>query len=88
MRRLLGFNLLTAVVLGIVGWYLGWFFGHHITGASLGYFSDIDENDVSLLLGYILGVTGFLLGLGFGAYPFARLRGYPPSLRAKETEGV
>jgi len=30
--RLIGFNLLTAVVLGIAGYYLGWFVGHHVTG--------------------------------------------------------
>ena len=31
---------------------------------------------------------GFLIGLGFANYPFARLRGYPPSLREKETQGI
>ncbi|HEX7083773.1 MAG TPA: cbb3-type cytochrome c oxidase subunit I [Gaiellaceae bacterium] len=86
--RLIGFNLLTAVVLGIGGYYLGWFLGHHITGASVDYFGDTDQNDISVFLGYILGVIGFLVGLGFANYPFARLRGYPPSLREKESEGV
>ncbi len=28
-RRLIGFNLLTAVLLGVGGYYLGWFIGHH-----------------------------------------------------------
>ena len=28
LRRLLGYNLLTAVVLGIVGFYVGWWLGH------------------------------------------------------------
>ena len=37
---------------------------------------------------YIFGVVGFLIGLGFANYPFARLRGYPPSLREKETQGI
>jgi cytochrome c oxidase subunit 1 len=87
-RRLLGFNLLTAVVLGVGGWYLGWFIGHHIHGVSLGYFSDTMQNDISVFLGYILGVIGFLVGLGFAQYPLARVRGYPPSLREKESEGV
>jgi cytochrome c oxidase subunit 1 len=86
--RLIGFNLLTAVVLGIAGYYLGWFLGHHITGESVEYFGDTDQNDVSVFLGYILGVVGFLVGLGFANYPFARLRGYPPSLREKESEGA
>ena len=31
-RRLIGFNLLTGIIFGIVGYYLGWFLGHHITG--------------------------------------------------------
>ncbi len=87
-RRLVGFNLLTAVVLGIGGWYLGWFIGHHIHGISVGYFSDTMQNDIAVFLGYILGVIGFLIGLGFAQYPLARLRGYPPSLREKETEGI
>jgi cytochrome c oxidase subunit 1 len=87
-RRLIGFNALTGVVLGVAGYYLGWFLGHHITGASVAYFGDTGQNDISVILGYLLGVVGFLIGLGFGAYPWARLRGYPPSLREKETEGV
>jgi cytochrome c oxidase subunit 1 len=88
LRRLLGANLLTAIVLGVGGWYLGWFLGHQITAESLDYFGDTDQNDVAVFLAYILGVAGFLAGLGFLAYPWARLRGYPPSLREKESEGI
>jgi cytochrome c oxidase subunit I len=87
-RGLIGFNALTGVILGIGGYYLGWFLGHHITGPSVAYFGDTGQNDVSVILGYILGVIGFLIGLGFGVYPWARLRGYPPSLREKETQGA
>jgi cytochrome c oxidase subunit I len=87
-RRLIGFNALTGVILGIVGYYFGWFLGHHITGKSIAFFSDIDQNDLSVLLGYFFGVCGFLIGLGFGVYPWSRIRGYPPSLREKETQGV
>ncbi len=90
-RRLLGFNLLTAFVLGIGGFYLGWYGGHWVVGdfniASLTYFGSTDQNDVSLFLGYIVGVIGFLIGLGFGVYPLARLRGYPASLREGEEGG-
>jgi cytochrome c oxidase subunit I len=88
LRRLIGFNLLTGIVLGVGGWYLGWFIGHQITGPSVSYFGDIDQNDVSIFLGYFIGVIGFLLGLGFGVYPWSRMRGYPPSLREKETGGI
>ncbi|HSC49213.1 MAG TPA: cbb3-type cytochrome c oxidase subunit I [Gaiellaceae bacterium] len=87
-RRLIGFNLLTAVLLGIGGWYLGWWLAHQITAPSLDYFGDTDQNDIAVFMGYFFGVVGFLIGLGFLQYPLARLRGYPPSLREKETEGV
>ena len=91
-RRLVGFNLLTGVLLGVGGFYLGWFGGHWLVNGldikSLDYVGDTDQNDVSLFLGYLLGVIGFLIGLGFAVYPFARLRGYPPSLREKETSGL
>jgi len=87
-RRLVGFNLLTACVLGVGGWYVGWFAAHGVAGKSIAYFSSIDYNEVSIILAYICGVLGFLIGLGFFNYPLARLRGYPPSLRAKENEGV
>ena len=80
-RRLVGFNLLTACVLGVGGWYVGWFGAHAIHGLSIGYFADTDYNELSVFLAYIGGVVGFLAGLGFLNYPFARLRGYPPSLR-------
>jgi cytochrome c oxidase subunit 1 len=87
-RRLLGFNLLSAVLLGIGGYYLGWFIGRQIGfEGSFAYQSKTNENSVALLLGYFLGVAGFLIGLGFANYPFARLLGRPASLREKEGEG-
>ena len=33
-RRLIGFNLLTAIILGAVGFYVGWFVGNQIYGPS------------------------------------------------------
>jgi cytochrome c oxidase subunit 1 len=87
-RRLVGFNLLTACLLGIGGWYVGWFAAHAIAGPSIDYFADVDANELSIVMGYLCGVLGFLIGLGFLNYPFARLRGYPPSLREKETAGI
>ena len=86
-RRLIGFNLLTAILLGILGYYIGWILDHQVKGPSYYYEPEVDENDVSLLLAYVLGVVGFLGGLGFLNYPFARLIGRPPSLREKEDEG-
>jgi cytochrome c oxidase subunit 1 len=87
-RRLLGFNLLTAVILGVGGYYLGWWIGHLINGPSFEYESATDENDVALLLGYIFGVVGFLVGMGFANYPVSRLLGRPASLREKESHGA
>jgi len=88
-RRVFGFNLLTAVILGVAGYYLGWFIGHQVNGGkSFEYQKATDENDVALLLGYVFGVIGFLIGLGFANYPFSRLLGRPASLREKESEGI
>jgi cytochrome c oxidase subunit 1 len=87
-RRLLGFNLLTAVVLGVGGYYLGWFIGHQISSPTFLYEEKTNENDVALLLAYLFGVVGFLIGMGFANYPVMRLLGRPPSLREKEEQGI
>ena len=34
-RRLIGFNLLTALALGVGGFFLGWFIGDRIQGSSI-----------------------------------------------------
>jgi cytochrome c oxidase subunit 1 len=88
-RRLLGFNLLTAVILGIVGWLIGDFLGNHVIHAySLEYYSqEAGQNDVAILLGYLFGVIGFLIGLGFLNYPVRRMLGHPPTLAEHESEG-
>jgi len=87
-RRLIGFNLLTAVILGVGGYYLGWFIGHQINTSSFAYEKATDENDVALLLAYAFGVVGFLIGLGFANYPVERFLGKPASLREKEGHGT
>jgi cytochrome c oxidase subunit I len=87
-RRLIGFNLLTAVVLGVGGYYLGWWLGHEIGGPSYKYQAKASENDTALLLAYLFGVVGFLIGLGFANYPISRLLGRPASLREKEEQGI
>ena len=88
LRRLIGFNLLTAVVLAVVGFYAGWWLGHQITGPSIEYFGDTGQNDIALFIAYLVGVIGFLVGLGFANYPIQRMIGKPPSLREKEQQGI
>ncbi len=88
LRRLFGFNLLTAVVLGVVGFYVGWWLGHQIKGPSIEYFGDTHQNDIALFVAYLVGVVGFLVGLGFANYPVQRLLGKPPTLREKEQQGI
>ncbi len=87
-RRLIGFNLLTGIVFGIVGWLIGYFIGGRIHAPSLDYFStEAGQNDISILLGYLFGVIGFLVGLGFANYPVSRMLGHPPTLAEHESEG-
>ena len=38
-QRLIGFNLLGAIVLAIVGWLIGGWIGHRIHAPSLDYFA-------------------------------------------------
>ena len=86
LRRLIGFNLLAGAILGVIGWYIGYWLGHQITGPSIDYFGDTDQNDISIFLGYAFGTIGFLAGLGFLNYPLARMAGRPasrPPLRAE-----
>ncbi len=87
LRRLLGFNLLSAVVLGAVGYYVGWWLGHQISGPSLDYTADTGQNDIALFFAYILAVAGFLGGLGFFNYPLSRMVGRPSSVHELEEHG-
>jgi cytochrome c oxidase subunit I len=83
-RRLIGFNMLTGLVLGIGGWFLGaWIGGQVAVGHP--YLQGTDQNDVGIYMGYLFGVIGWLVGLGFANYPIGRLLGRPPTLRHHET---
>ncbi|HEX8975900.1 MAG TPA: cbb3-type cytochrome c oxidase subunit I [Solirubrobacteraceae bacterium] len=87
-RRFLGFNLLTGIVLAVVGWLIGDWIGGLIHAPSLDYFKvGTGENDIGIMLGYLFGVIGFLVGLGFANYPVRRLLGHPPTLAEHESEG-
>jgi cytochrome c oxidase subunit I len=87
-RRLIGFNLLSGIVLGVVGFYFGWWLGHQIHYKGIEYFADTNQNDVALLLGYLFFVIGFLVGLGFAKYPLARMLGHEPVHHENEEGGI
>ncbi len=87
-RRLIGFNLLTGIVLAAVGAFIGNVVGQAIHAPSVAYYSEeAGANDISVLLGYLFGTIGFLIGLGFANYPIRRMLGYPPTLAEHESEG-
>jgi cytochrome c oxidase subunit 1 len=83
----IGFNLLSALVLGIGGYFLGHWIGDKIA-AGHDYLIGTDQNDVAMYMGYLFGTIGWLAGLGFLNYPLARMAGRPPSLRHHEFAGV
>ena len=84
-RKLIGFNLLTGIVLAVVGWLIGDWLGGRIHAPSLDYFgTEAGENDIGIMLGYLFGVIGFLVGLGFANYPIRRLLG-PSGERSPST---
>src|SRR6478752_9827988 len=87
-RRLIGFNLLSGVVLLIVGFYVGWWLGHQIHAENLEYFGDTNQNDIALMLGYLFAVIGFLIGLGFARYPLSRMVGRQRTVFENEEGGV
>src|SRR5579871_4561383 len=61
-RRLVGFNLLAGIVLGIVGYIIGHWICGRFTGANIAYYStEAGQNDIAIFLGYFLGVVGFLV---------------------------
>jgi len=84
-RGLIGFNLLTAIVLGIGGFFFGaWIGGKMAVGHD--YLIGTDQNDVGIFMGFLFGTIGWLAGLGFFNYPLARLAGRPPLDWSSEDE--
>ncbi len=60
-RRLIGFNMLTGLLLGIGGWFLGaWIGGQMAVGHP--YLQGTDQNDVGIYMGYLFGVIGWMDG--------------------------
>jgi cytochrome c oxidase subunit I len=86
-RRLVGFNLLAGIVLGVGGFFLGSWIGSQIA-AGHDYLIGTNQDDVRIFMGFFVGSLGWLLGLGFFNYPVARLLGRPPSLSQHEYGGL
>ena len=63
-RRLIGFNALSGLGLGIGGYFFGHWVGTRIT---IGMDSQLatDQNDVAIFMGYVFALLGWLIGLGF-----------------------
>ena len=86
-RRIVGFNVLAAILLGVGGFFLGSWIGSKIS-AGHDYLLGTNQNDVRVFMGFLVGSLGWLLGLGFFNYPVARLLGRPPSVGEHEPGGV
>ena len=61
LRRLIGFNLLSAIVLGIVGFFLGHWIGGQIA-VGKDYLIGTDQNDVAVFMGFFVGSIVTFLG--------------------------
>ncbi len=84
-RRLIGFNIVTAIIGAIIGFFIGRLIGGAIHAKSLTYFgTESGENDIQVLFGYLFGTIGFLVGMGFANYPIRRMLGHPPTLAHNE----
>jgi cytochrome c oxidase subunit 1 len=86
-RGVVGFNLLSAIVLALLGYAIGEWIGQRI-GTHIDFVAATDQNDVALLLGYVLAVVGWLAGLGFLNYPLGRMIGRSVDLPVRDPHGV
>jgi cytochrome c oxidase subunit I len=75
----IGFNLFTAIALGIGGFFLGAFIGGQIA-AGKDYLVGTNQDDVGLFLGFLFATIGWLGGLGFFNYPVGRILGRPATV--------
>src|SRR5579859_4896392 len=67
-RMVLPTNILTGILLGLVGYWAGVQIGNG--------FGFNDSDNTGVLLGYTLGTIMFLVGIGFATYPLSRLLGW------------
>jgi cytochrome c oxidase subunit 1 len=85
--QLVGFNLIWAIVLGLVGYVVGHWIGVKIT-PHIDALDGTDQNDAAIFLGMIVGTVGWVAGLGFFNYPLSRIAGRSATLREHEEHGT
>jgi cytochrome c oxidase subunit I len=87
VRSLVRLNLLTAIALGIGGFFLGAYVGGQIAEGK-DYLIATDQNDVGVFMGFLFATIGWFAGLGFFNYPVSRLLGRPAGHPVEETGGA
>jgi len=83
----IGFNLFTAIALGVGGFFLGAYIGGQIA-AGKDYLIATDQNDVGVFLGFLFATIGWLGGLGFFNYPVKRMLGRPATVPVEQATGI
>jgi cytochrome c oxidase subunit 1 len=88
--QLLGYNVIWATVLAIVGYIV-----LHKIGDTIGAHSvaetgsgGSDQDDIAILMGMVGAILGWIGGLGFLNYPVSRILGRPATLREREEHGA
>jgi cytochrome c oxidase subunit 1 len=86
-QQMLGFNVIWATVLGVIGYIVGHWLGAKV-GAHLSSSTESDQDDVAIFAGMLVAILGWLGGLGFFNYPLGRIAGRPATLREREEHGA
>jgi cytochrome c oxidase subunit 1 len=86
-RQLLGFNVISAVILAAGGYALCHFLGTRIGKHSL-FQTETDQDDIATLFGLVGATVGWLIGLGFFNYPLSRMLGRPATMHEGEDQSI
>jgi cytochrome c oxidase subunit 1 len=90
LAGLVGYSVLTAVVLAIVGYIAGHAVGMVIANHSNAELNPggTDQADIAILLGMLGAIIGWVGGLGFFRYPVKRIFGFSTGLHEGQDSGV